>query len=104
LLKGPSLPEALDCLIWGLRILDTAGHVLLSVLVVLLVTVWLLEDIVAMEMRRHASPRWSVERAVLSLYWLVSGYALRAWRRLRSRWWGRRGCWCTATAWSRRSR
>jgi uncharacterized protein YjbI with pentapeptide repeats len=35
-----------------------------------------------MEMRRHAAPRFSVERAVLTLYWLVSGYALRAWRAL----------------------
>jgi uncharacterized protein YjbI with pentapeptide repeats len=33
-----------------------------------------------MEMRRHATPRFSVERAVLTLYWLVAGYALRAWR------------------------
>jgi uncharacterized protein YjbI with pentapeptide repeats len=33
-----------------------------------------------MEMRRQAAPRISVERAVLTLYWLVSGYALRAWR------------------------
>jgi uncharacterized protein YjbI with pentapeptide repeats len=33
-----------------------------------------------MEMRRHAAPRWSVERALLIGYWLVSGYALRAWR------------------------
>jgi len=33
-----------------------------------------------MEMRRHAAPRFSVERAVLTLYWLVAGYALRAWR------------------------
>jgi uncharacterized protein YjbI with pentapeptide repeats len=33
-----------------------------------------------MEMRRHAAPRWSVERMLLTLYWLVSGYALRAWR------------------------
>jgi hypothetical protein len=29
------------------------------------------------EMRRHATSRWSVERAVLTAYWLVSGYALR---------------------------
>jgi len=33
-----------------------------------------------MEMRRHAARRLSVERAVLTLYWLVSGYTLRAWR------------------------
>jgi len=33
-----------------------------------------------MEMRRHATPRFSVERAILTLYWLVAGYALRAWR------------------------
>jgi uncharacterized protein YjbI with pentapeptide repeats len=33
-----------------------------------------------MEMRRHAAPRFSVERFVLFLYWLFSGYALRAWR------------------------
>jgi hypothetical protein len=33
-----------------------------------------------MEMRRKATPSVSVERAVLTLYWLVSGYALRAWR------------------------
>ena len=31
-------------------------------------------------MRRHAAPWWSVERLILTLYWLVSGYALRAWR------------------------
>jgi hypothetical protein len=35
-----------------------------------------------MEMRRYAAPRFSVERAVLTLYWLVAGYALRAWRAL----------------------
>ncbi len=35
-----------------------------------------------MEMRRHAAPWWSVERVLLTLYWLVSGYALRAWRAL----------------------
>jgi hypothetical protein len=33
-----------------------------------------------MEMRRHAAPKFGVERAVLTLYWLVAGYALRAWR------------------------
>jgi uncharacterized protein YjbI with pentapeptide repeats len=33
-----------------------------------------------MEMRRHAAPRFSVERVVLTAYWLVAGYALRAWR------------------------
>ena len=33
-----------------------------------------------MEMRRYATSRWSVERALLTAYWLVSGYALRAWR------------------------
>jgi uncharacterized protein YjbI with pentapeptide repeats len=33
-----------------------------------------------MELRRHAAPPFSVERAVLTLYWLVAGYALRAWR------------------------
>ncbi len=33
-----------------------------------------------MEMRRHAAPWWSAERMLLTLYWLVSGYALRAWR------------------------
>ncbi|MEU3778368.1 pentapeptide repeat-containing protein [Streptomyces sp. NPDC032472] len=33
-----------------------------------------------MEMRRHAAPRFSIERAVLTLYWLTAGYALRAWR------------------------
>jgi uncharacterized protein YjbI with pentapeptide repeats len=33
-----------------------------------------------MEMRRHAAPWWSAERLLLTLYWLVSGYALRAWR------------------------
>ncbi len=32
-----------------------------------------------MEMRRRSSP-WSVERLILTLYWLVSGYGLRAWR------------------------
>jgi hypothetical protein len=35
-----------------------------------------------MEMRRHATPRFSAEWAVLTLHWLVSGYALRAWRAL----------------------
>jgi hypothetical protein len=35
-----------------------------------------------MEMRRHAGRKLSVERVVLTLYWLVSGYALRAWRAL----------------------
>jgi uncharacterized protein YjbI with pentapeptide repeats len=33
-----------------------------------------------MEMRRHAASWWSVEWMLLTLYWLVSGYALRAWR------------------------
>jgi hypothetical protein len=33
-----------------------------------------------MEMRRHGAPKLSVERAVLTAYWLVAGYALRAWR------------------------
>jgi uncharacterized protein YjbI with pentapeptide repeats len=33
-----------------------------------------------MEMRRHAARRWSVESVMLTAYWLVSGYALRAWR------------------------
>jgi uncharacterized protein YjbI with pentapeptide repeats len=32
-----------------------------------------------MEMRRHATQNW-IERRVLDLYWLSSGYALRAWR------------------------
>jgi hypothetical protein len=32
-----------------------------------------------MEMRRRATPP-STERGILTLYWLVSGYALRAWR------------------------
>jgi hypothetical protein len=35
-----------------------------------------------MEMRRYAAPRRSIERALLSLYWLVSGYGLRAGRAL----------------------
>jgi uncharacterized protein YjbI with pentapeptide repeats len=35
-----------------------------------------------MEMRRYAAPRFSVEHLVLTLYWLVAGYALRAWRAL----------------------
>jgi hypothetical protein len=35
-----------------------------------------------MELRRHATTRWSAEWTVLTLYWLVSGYALRAWRAL----------------------
>jgi hypothetical protein len=35
-----------------------------------------------MEMRRKATPRFSMERLVLSLYWLVSGYGLRASRAL----------------------
>jgi hypothetical protein len=35
-----------------------------------------------MEMRRHAAPRRSADRALLTLYWLVSGYALRASRSL----------------------
>jgi uncharacterized protein YjbI with pentapeptide repeats len=34
-----------------------------------------------MEMRRHATTHW-IERRVLDLYWLTSGYALRAWRAL----------------------
>jgi uncharacterized protein YjbI with pentapeptide repeats len=34
-----------------------------------------------MELRRKATPP-SVERAILSAYWLVSGYGLRAWRAL----------------------
>jgi uncharacterized protein YjbI with pentapeptide repeats len=34
-----------------------------------------------MELRRKATPS-SVERAILFLYWLVSGYGLRAWRAL----------------------
>jgi uncharacterized protein YjbI with pentapeptide repeats len=34
-----------------------------------------------MEMRRHATTRW-IERRILDLYWLISGYALRAWRAL----------------------
>ncbi len=33
-----------------------------------------------MEMRRRAAEPWSVERSILTLYWLVSGYGLRAWR------------------------
>jgi uncharacterized protein YjbI with pentapeptide repeats len=33
-----------------------------------------------MEMRRRALPWWSVERWILTGYWLVSGYGLRAWR------------------------
>jgi hypothetical protein len=33
-----------------------------------------------MEMRRHAASHGSVERLLLTMYWLVSGYALRAWR------------------------
>ena len=35
-----------------------------------------------MEMRRLAAPSWSVERWLLTAYWLVSGYGLRAWRAL----------------------
>jgi uncharacterized protein YjbI with pentapeptide repeats len=35
-----------------------------------------------MEMRRVALPRWRAERVLLGLYWLVSGYALRAGRAL----------------------
>jgi uncharacterized membrane protein (Fun14 family) len=35
-----------------------------------------------MEMRRHAAPRLSVERMVLDIYWLISGYALRSARAL----------------------
>jgi hypothetical protein len=31
-------------------------------------------------MRRHGTPRFSVERTVLTLYWLTAGYALRAGR------------------------
>jgi hypothetical protein len=31
-----------------------------------------------MEMRRFAAPTWSVERVLLSAYWAVSGYGLRA--------------------------
>jgi uncharacterized protein YjbI with pentapeptide repeats len=30
------------------------------------------------EMRRHGAPLFSIERWILTLYWLVSGYALRA--------------------------
>ncbi|MGK2321240.1 hypothetical protein [Gordonia rhizosphera] len=33
-----------------------------------------------MEMRRLAAPAWSVERCLLTGYWLVAGYGLRAWR------------------------
>ena len=33
-----------------------------------------------MEMRRRGAPLRSVERFLLTLYWLASGYALRAWR------------------------
>ena len=32
--------------------------------------------------RRRASPRGRVERGILTAYWLVSGYGLRAWRAL----------------------
>lgn len=35
-----------------------------------------------MEMRRLSLPTVSVERLVLTLYWVVSGYGLRAWRAL----------------------
>lgn len=35
-----------------------------------------------MDMRRLAAPSWSVERWLLTAYWLVSGYGLRAWRAL----------------------
>jgi uncharacterized protein YjbI with pentapeptide repeats len=35
-----------------------------------------------MEMRRHATTRRPAERAILFLYWLASGYGLRAWRSL----------------------
>jgi hypothetical protein len=35
-----------------------------------------------MEMRRHAASRYSVERALLFIYWLVAGYGLRASRAL----------------------
>jgi uncharacterized protein YjbI with pentapeptide repeats len=34
------------------------------------------------EMRRHASETPPVEKILLTLYWLVSGYGLRAWRAL----------------------
>ncbi len=37
-----------------------------------------------MEMRRLASPPMSVERWLLTAYWLVSGYGLRAWRAIAS--------------------
>ena len=37
-----------------------------------------------MEMRRLAVNAWSFEYFLLTLYWLVSGYALRAWRTLAS--------------------
>jgi uncharacterized protein YjbI with pentapeptide repeats len=37
-----------------------------------------------MEMRRHENTQWSSERALLTLYWLVSGYGLRASRALLS--------------------
>jgi uncharacterized protein YjbI with pentapeptide repeats len=33
-----------------------------------------------MEMRRRGAPRASAERMLLTVYWLISGYALRAWR------------------------
>jgi hypothetical protein len=33
-----------------------------------------------MEMRRKAAPRGSVDWFILSAYWLISRYALRAWR------------------------
>jgi hypothetical protein len=35
-----------------------------------------------MEMRRRASSLLSFERVILTLYWLISGYGLRAWRTL----------------------
>jgi hypothetical protein len=41
------LPESLDYLIRCLRMLETAAHVLLLALVVLLVAAWLLEEIAA---------------------------------------------------------
>src|SRR6266540_2889581 len=35
-----------------------------------------------MEMRRHSPTAPAAERAILTLYWLASGYGLRAWRAL----------------------
>jgi hypothetical protein len=35
-----------------------------------------------MEMRRHAASAWSVERLILTGYWALSGYGLRAGRSL----------------------